>query len=236
MDASIRPRTMQVNGAELTYVKQGAGDAVVFVHGALGDYRDWLELLPVFAHQYRTIVYSRRRHWPNAWPDDDSSCEAPVRATDLAVLIDALEIAPAHVIGHSYGALTALLLAAEQPNQVRTLVLGEPPSRGSRTICGTRRSSQTLCSDFWLGTEGRGPRRRNTIGSEYPVGAGVGYGASVADQMASGSMLTANSTAGSSSPLVMLRRMPGAGAKKMVCTPGYWTNGGSSGVCSARRR
>jgi pimeloyl-ACP methyl ester carboxylesterase len=118
---------MQVNGAELTYVEQGTGDAVVFVHGALGDYRDWLELLPVFAHHYRTIVYSRRRHWPNAWPDDDSGCEAPVHATDLAVLIDALEIAPAHLIGHSYGALTALLLAAEQPNQVRTLVLGEPP-------------------------------------------------------------------------------------------------------------
>ncbi len=127
MDGSLQPNTIQVNGAELAYVEEGEGDAVVFVHGALGDYRNWSELLAPFAQRYRTIAYSRRRHWPNAWPDDDSGCEAPVHVADLAGLIDALGLAPAHLIGHSYGALTALLLATEQPDLVRALVLGEPP-------------------------------------------------------------------------------------------------------------
>jgi hypothetical protein len=72
-------------------------------------------------------------------------------------------------------------------------------------------------------------------GHDCRYGASIGYGASVPDQMASGSMLSANSTAGSSSPLVMLRRMPGAGARNTDCTPGYWVSGGR-GVCSARRR
>jgi len=86
-----------------------------------------LSCSPRFAHRYRTIVYSRRRHWPNAWPDDESGSEAPVHAADLATLLRALKLAPAHLIGHSYGALIALLLAAEHPARVRTLALGEPP-------------------------------------------------------------------------------------------------------------
>lgn len=127
MDEGPQTHSIQVNGAELTYVAHGEGDAVVFVHGALGDYRDWIELLAPFAEHYRTIAYSRRRHWPNAWPDDDSGCDAGGQAADLTAVIDALELAPAHLVGHSYGALTALLLAAEQPDRVRALVLGEPP-------------------------------------------------------------------------------------------------------------
>jgi pimeloyl-ACP methyl ester carboxylesterase len=38
-----------------------------------------------------------------------------------------LNLGPAHVIGHSYGAFIALYLAFEHPELVRTLVLGEPP-------------------------------------------------------------------------------------------------------------
>ncbi|MBV9668514.1 MAG: alpha/beta fold hydrolase, partial [Nitrososphaeraceae archaeon] len=36
-------------------------------------------------------------------------------------------LAPAHIIGHSYGAFTALYVAYQHPEIVRTLVLGEPP-------------------------------------------------------------------------------------------------------------
>jgi pimeloyl-ACP methyl ester carboxylesterase len=42
-------------------------------------------------------------------------------------LIEGLHLAPAHVVGSSYGAYTALVLALERPELVRSLVLGEPP-------------------------------------------------------------------------------------------------------------
>src|SRR5215467_16408863 len=38
-----------------------------------------------------------------------------------------IRLGPAHLIGHSYGALTALYMAYQHPELVRTLVLGEPP-------------------------------------------------------------------------------------------------------------
>ena len=125
MDA---PRRVEINGAELTYVERGNGDPVVFVHGTLGDYRAWGLQMEPFSRRYRAIACSRRRHWPNAWPEHDAAeCSAETHASDLAALIYALGYGPVHLIGSSYGALTSLVMAARRPELVRSLVLGEPP-------------------------------------------------------------------------------------------------------------
>jgi non-heme chloroperoxidase len=121
------PRTITVNGAELTYIEQGAGDPVLFVHGTLGDYRAWGYQMAPFSQRYRAIACSRRRHWPNAWPDDAPECSAETHASDLAELVEALGYGPVHLIGSSYGALTSLVMATKRPELVRSLVLGEPP-------------------------------------------------------------------------------------------------------------
>ena len=38
-DASMRPKVIVVNGAEIQYVEQGKGETVVFLHGAGTDWR-----------------------------------------------------------------------------------------------------------------------------------------------------------------------------------------------------
>jgi non-heme chloroperoxidase len=43
------------------------------------------------------------------------------------LIIKRINLGPAHLIGHSYGALIALYMAYQHPDLVRTLVLGEPP-------------------------------------------------------------------------------------------------------------
>ena len=78
-----QPSTVTVNGAELSYVERGSGDAVVFVHGSLGDYRAWGFQMEPFAQRYRAIAISRRRHWPNAWPEDNRECSVEVHAVTL---------------------------------------------------------------------------------------------------------------------------------------------------------
>jgi len=43
------------------------------------------------------------------------------------LIVKRLDLGPAHLIGHSYGALTAVYMAYQHSELVRTLVLGEPP-------------------------------------------------------------------------------------------------------------
>lgn len=116
-----------VRGTTLEYVEQGSGEPVVLVHGTLGDYRTWAAQTEAFSQRYRAISYSRRYHHPNACDDHQSDYTARLHADDLAELILRLGLDSAHVVGTSYGAYTALFLAARHPQRVRALVLGDPP-------------------------------------------------------------------------------------------------------------
>lgn len=125
--AKAPPRVV-VDGIELHYVERGSGAPVVLVHGSLADYSYWSysNQIALLAAQYRVIAYSRRYNFPNRnEPRDDHS--AVVEAQDLAKLLDVLETGPVHLVGHSYGAYTALLFALDHPERVRSLVLAEPP-------------------------------------------------------------------------------------------------------------
>ena len=118
-------RRATVNGAELTYVEQGAGETVVFVHGSATDYRVWEEVRRRLGDQFRFVAYSRRHHAPNAWPDDGGSYTMTQHADDLVGLIDALGVKRAHVVAVSMGARVAAHAAVHHPKVVQTLTLSD---------------------------------------------------------------------------------------------------------------
>src|SRR5262245_62395814 len=111
---------------ELNYVERGKGVAVLFIHGSLGDYSSWDAQLGPFAETYRAIAYSRRYNYPNTNKLRPRH-SAVVEAEDLAAFIKKLDLGKVHVVGHSYGAYTALFLAVSHPDLVRTLTLAETP-------------------------------------------------------------------------------------------------------------
>lgn len=115
------------DGISLHYVDEGKGTPVIFVHGSLSDSGYWADQILEFAKYYRAIAYSRRYNFPNENPAR-ASYSAAVDAEDLAALIHTLHLGKVVVVGHSYGALTALFLAANHPELVRALVLAEPPA------------------------------------------------------------------------------------------------------------
>ncbi len=120
-------QTVSANGAELTYIEQGSGDLLIFVHGSQGDYRTWLPMVEQFAQKYRAIAYSRRYHFPNPWIGDGTDYTASLHADDLIAFIEALQLGPANVIGNSFGAYTTLVAAIRRPDLFRKIVIGEPP-------------------------------------------------------------------------------------------------------------
>jgi len=122
-------KNIEINGRQLNYVDQGEGQpAIIFIHGGLDDYRCWQYQLDSFSSKYRTISYSRRFAYPNKWIGNvvqDNTIED--NAKDLAELIRKLDLAPAHLVGASYGAYIALYCASKNPELAKTMVLNEPP-------------------------------------------------------------------------------------------------------------
>ena len=125
-------KTIEINGRQLHYVEQGgeAGQqpAIIFVHGSLDDYRCWQFQIDSFSKKYRTISYSRRFAYPNKWIGNvaqDNTIEN--NAKDLGELIRKLDVAPAHLVGASYGAFIALCCVSKHPELAKTMVLNEPP-------------------------------------------------------------------------------------------------------------
>ena len=125
---STQPIKIQVNGVDLHYIEKGQGEALILLHGSLGDYRSWNSQVQAFAPDYRVIAYSRRYHYPNQNPLNTTNHSALVEAKDLAAFLKKLKLKRVHLVGQSYGALTALVFAIKHPEVVRTLVLGEPPA------------------------------------------------------------------------------------------------------------
>ena len=114
-------------GISLHVVEQGEGEPLIFIHGVTNDFRTYQRQVLAFAASgYRAICYSRRYNHGN-----DNALQANhsaiVEAEDLDRLLTALKIEKAHLMGHSYGAYTALMFALKHPDRIATVTLAEPP-------------------------------------------------------------------------------------------------------------
>jgi pimeloyl-ACP methyl ester carboxylesterase len=113
-----------IDGITLEYEATGSGEPVVFIHGALmGDtYRPLMAESALKSHRF--IGYHRRGY------DGSSRAASPFpisgHAADCLGLLRKLNAVPAHVVGHSSGAIIALQLALDAPEAVRSLTLLEP--------------------------------------------------------------------------------------------------------------
>ena len=119
----------EVNGVKLTVAEQGKGTPVVFVHGALSDYRVWDSEREAVAQRYRFVSYTQRYFGTDPWPDDGKNFSAATHAADLAEFVRELNACPVHLVSWSYGGLVATLMALEHPELVRSQTLFEPTIR-----------------------------------------------------------------------------------------------------------
>ncbi|MFD7080404.1 alpha/beta fold hydrolase [Streptomyces sp. NPDC059918] len=117
----------RVNGLDLYYEIVGEGDPLVLVHGSWVDHETWQRVVPRLARSFRVLVYDRRGHSRSERPPGQGSRRQD--EDDLASLIELLG-APAHVAANSFGASTALGLAARRPDLLRSLTAHEPPLMG----------------------------------------------------------------------------------------------------------
>ncbi|HEX9830424.1 MAG TPA: alpha/beta hydrolase [Thermodesulfobacteriota bacterium] len=124
-----RPQSVDVRGEKLHYIELGEGEPLIFIHGSIGDYRVWISRMEPYSEGYHVVAYSRRYAWPNKQEFDETvDYSVRIHADDLYELIKDLGLKKVNIVGHSYGAFTALTMALEHPEVVKSLVLGEPPA------------------------------------------------------------------------------------------------------------
>jgi pimeloyl-ACP methyl ester carboxylesterase len=101
----------------------GSGDRAVFVHGDVFDAEMTWAAQRALSEEMQLVLLNRRGFGRS--PDVGGE-DFEVDAADVVgVLGDG-----AHLVGHSYGAVGALLAAASRPDLVRSLTVFEPPAFG----------------------------------------------------------------------------------------------------------
>ncbi|QUD88339.1 alpha/beta fold hydrolase [Phenylobacterium montanum] len=111
------------NGETLAYVEMGdpAGKPVVLIHGYTDNARDWVPLIPYLSKSDRLIVVDIRGHGRSSKPD---CCYTRLDfAYDIKLLLDALRVDKADIVGHSLGSIITQTFAEYWPERTRKVVL-----------------------------------------------------------------------------------------------------------------
>jgi pimeloyl-ACP methyl ester carboxylesterase len=110
-------------GATLSYDTYGSGPPLVLVHGAFSDHQtNWAFVKPLFEEQFTVYAIARRGRGET---DATAGHSLEDESRDVVAVLQSIG-APVFLLGHSYGAQTALAAAAQAPDHVRKLVLYEP--------------------------------------------------------------------------------------------------------------
>jgi len=114
----------EVNGAKLYFELHGGGEPLALVHGAWVDATAWRFVVPGLAENFRVLIYDRRGHSRSERHATQGSFDED--GDDLAALLEALELAPSHVVTNSGGGNIALRLATRRADVFRSLSCHEP--------------------------------------------------------------------------------------------------------------
>lgn len=109
------------NGIEINYEVQGEGEPLILIPYLAADNACYAFQVADYAKEYRCISLDPRGAGESDKPDAPYSTE--LIADDVAVLMQALGVERAHVMGLSLGAAAGLWLAAKYPGRVASLSL-----------------------------------------------------------------------------------------------------------------
>ena len=111
-------RTLKVGDATINYDATGKGPTVVFIHGWTHNISVWDDQVPAFKSRYQVVRYDSRGFGKSTGFADESA-----EPQDLLLLLEALHVKKAYIVGHSRGGSVALRFASAFPNRVAGLVL-----------------------------------------------------------------------------------------------------------------
>jgi len=112
---------VKVGDINMYYEIHGKGEPLVFINGRNMCADLLYRHIPVFAKDYRVVVFDNRGVGKSDAPDVPYSLE--MMANDLKGLLKAISIDKAHLAGYSMGARIAEEMALSYPEMVKSLLL-----------------------------------------------------------------------------------------------------------------
>jgi pimeloyl-ACP methyl ester carboxylesterase len=111
------------NGIRLPYVEQGdpSGDPMVLLHGFTDSWHSFERVLPHLPQTIHAFALTQRGHGDADRPA--TGYRTRDFAADIAAFVNALDLGPAVVVGHSMGSTNAFRFAIDYPELTRGLVL-----------------------------------------------------------------------------------------------------------------
>lgn len=136
------------NGVKIRYVTVGTGEAIVLIHGWMGDSsmwgRDWAGNTKLKgADGFQVIALDCRGHGKSDKPHDQEKYGVEM-AADVVRLLDHLKFDKAHLIGYSSGAFIAGKVVATHPERILSVVYGGQ----APVITGAKASDFSECEIF----------------------------------------------------------------------------------------
>lgn len=130
-NTTLKHKFLMVKGHRIAYFDEGAGPAVLLIHGIPTSSLLWRDVIPVLAETHRVIAPDMLNYGKSEKPADaDVSIAAQSRL--MVKVLDALGIPRADVVAHDIGGGVAQLMAVNHPERVKKLVL-----------------SNAVCFDSW---------------------------------------------------------------------------------------
>ena len=126
--AQFRTRDVATNGTSIHLRAGGAGPAVVLLHG-YGETGDmWVPLASDLARDHTVVVPDLRGLGLSSKPPD--GFDKKTQASDVAGVLDALQIDRADLVTHDIGNMVGYAFAAQYPERVKRFVLIDAPLPG----------------------------------------------------------------------------------------------------------
>jgi pimeloyl-ACP methyl ester carboxylesterase len=121
-------RYVDTEGVRLHAVIGGGGPPLLLIHGWPGSWYYWRLVMPAFARDFEVIAVDQRGIGLSDKPEE--GYDAGTLANDLVGLMDVLGHQRFSVVGVDTGMLIGYALAADHPDRVARVALGEAPLPG----------------------------------------------------------------------------------------------------------
>lgn len=144
LDWRAHQRWVSVDGQAVNTIELGedVGQPLVFVHGLSGSWPNWLEQLPVFAHEHRVLALDLPGFGRSPMPAGAISIAGYARLLDG--LLAQRGIDAATVVGNSMGGFIGAELAISFPRRAERLVLVSAAGVSTHGTPARRRAETAL--------------------------------------------------------------------------------------------